>query len=324
MAHGTTGTSGEAIRFTVQAIIITAGFIALPSVFPEGLWWLSVLVPLPVFLYLTISGTQKGQVIITRAFILAAGISLLFGNPANLLFTCTFLPLGFILARSWRQGESILRAGSIGLLATTAGWFSYITFASLGLETNPYSAFAVALEESFSATLSLYSQSTEITAEHLHNLEAAFTELHRIIMMVLPGLIAGFAVFFTWLNLLLANWLLKKTQPEARCWPGFPEWVLPDFLVWGVIASGILIFLPAKTLTVVGLNSAFFLATLYLLQGLAILTSLMQKWTTPRPVRVLIYVLLVIQAYGLLLLAIIGLVDVWADFRKNKETKISL
>jgi uncharacterized protein YybS (DUF2232 family) len=57
----------------------------------------------------------------------------------------------------------------------------------------------------------------------------------------------------------------------------------------------------------------------YFFQGLAIVASLLNKWSVPMLIRVLIYALIFIQTYGIIILSFLGLADVWADFRKLKQ-----
>jgi uncharacterized protein YybS (DUF2232 family) len=68
-----------------------------------------------------------------------------------------------------------------------------------------------------------------------------------------------------------------------------------------------------------GLNGLIVCSTVYFFQGLAIAASLLNKWSVPRMIRVLIYALIFIQTYGIIVLSFLGLVDVWADFRKLNQ-----
>ena len=101
-------------------------------------------------------------------------------------------------------------------------------------------------------------------------------------------------------------------------WPPYSDWRLPDVAVWLVIASGTMLFLPVGDVRLYGLNGLMVCAVLYFFQGLAVLGTLFNRWRVPPVVRILIYVLTIMQMYGLLFLSVLGLVDVWADFKKPR------
>ena len=60
---------------------------------------------------------------------------------------------------------------------------------------------------------------------------------------------------------------------------------------------------------------------LYFFQGLAVFNSLLGRWGVPLFVRIILYFVFFIQSYGLIILAILGLSDIWIDLRKNIESQ---
>ena len=101
-------------------------------------------------------------------------------------------------------------------------------------------------------------------------------------------------------------------------WPPYRDWRLPDITVWAVIASGIMLFMPTTGARLFGLNGLMVCAVLYFFQGLAVLGTLFNRWRVPPVVRILINMLTLMQLYGLLFLSVLGLIDVWADFKKPR------
>jgi uncharacterized protein YybS (DUF2232 family) len=59
--------------------------------------------------------------------------------------------------------------------------------------------------------------------------------------------------------------------------------------------------------------------TLYFFQGLAVFVALLERWRTPTFLRVLLYVVFILQSYGMLMLTILGLSDVWFNFRRPRD-----
>nr|MDA8165921.1 DUF2232 domain-containing protein [Desulfobacteraceae bacterium] len=75
-------------------------------------------------------------------------------------------------------------------------------------------------------------------------------------------------------------------------------------------------------LNIFGLNLLLGLGLLYFFQGLGVLAALLGRWSVPRPLRWAITILLLVQFYGMVMVAILGLADTWADFR-NRPPKPS-
>jgi len=60
---------------------------------------------------------------------------------------------------------------------------------------------------------------------------------------------------------------------------------------------------------------------LYCFQGTAIMVFYFSKWNVPIFLRLVIYIILFFQSLGAILLAVVGVVDVWADSRKLSSTE---
>ncbi len=46
--------------------------------------------------------------------------------------------------------------------------------------------------------------------------------------------------------------------------------------------------------------------------------ALLERWRTPTT-RVLLYLVFILQSYGMLMLAVLGLSDVWFNFRRPRD-----
>jgi len=54
----------------------------------------------------------------------------------------------------------------------------------------------------------------------------------------------------------------------------------------------------------------------YFFQGLAILFHYFNKWNIPTPLKIIIVLIILIQAMAFILVALVGLIDTWKDFRQ--------
>ncbi len=102
----------------------------------------------------------------------------------------------------------------------------------------------------------------------------------------------------------------------------FAQWRLPSGLIWVLIGAGFLLLVPADIVSLVGRNLLVVLLPLYFLQGMAIVSSFLQKKTYPPLVKGLIYALLLILNPLPIIITCAGVFDLWIDFRRPRQKKI--
>ncbi|MBN2251676.1 MAG: DUF2232 domain-containing protein, partial [Candidatus Altiarchaeota archaeon] len=106
---------------------------------------------------------------------------------------------------------------------------------------------------------------------------------------------------------------------KGMWYPSFGDlsrWKIFDKVVWLVVIAGIFIMIPLETLRILGLNILIVLLFIYMLQGLAIMSFFFQRKNVPVFMRALGYFLVFAQQFLLLIVAGVGLIDTWVDFRK--------
>ncbi len=302
---------------TIRAIAVTALVFTVPTVM-VGLEWLHCLMPLPVCYFLSVYGQKRGTAIMAGALAIASGVSLWTGALPGLLFSLTLLPIGFILAKAERKKEPAQRAGlqSVGYLVVVwlvAGWLI-----GTATQTNPYLELRQSLDKGFEATFALYRDSGHFPADDLQAIKGFIDALRVQVARLFPALLLTSIICTVWLNIVVSQWLLRRRDPSRTNREDLKNWRLPELLVWPVILAGIALVVPDERLNTVGLNAGLVLLVLYLSQGLAIVSSLMQKWSLPLTIRAITYSLLFLQAYGIAFVAALGLADIWVDFRKPR------
>ncbi len=93
------------------------------------------------------------------------------------------------------------------------------------------------------------------------------------------------------------------------------SWHAPDVWVWGLIAALFLDVLPWKAANIAGWNMTFLAVVVYTVQGIALLEHYLRK-IAMHPVARGIITGLILATPLLAFLTALGVVDVWADFRK--------
>ena len=304
----------------LAGLAILTAFLLLPSLLAEKIGWLACLIPLPVFYYYVSLGRQRGAIALRNAVLLASGCAVLFGILPMLIFSLTLVPLGIVLSCGIFKEKSPVAAGFNGFLVLTLTWLLYWTGLALLYGTNPYGSLLAQLDRGLSSGFLLYEKSAGLKPEILESVRQAVEILRVYIPKILPALLVSALLGTTWLNLVLGTLLLQTKDRRLTPWPDYSEWKLPEPLVWLVILSGVCLLLLPRPLSLLGLNGLIVCSTLYFFQGLAIAAKLLKRWSVPKLIRVLIYALIFIQTYGIIVLSFLGLVDVWADFRKLNQT----
>jgi uncharacterized protein YybS (DUF2232 family) len=303
----------------VKGLILLIAVLLLPTLLPEKIGWLTSFVPLPIFYYLVILGKKDGTILIRNAILLSVAGALLIGSMPVLIFSFAMAPLGITFSHAVFRRKNPVETGFVGFLFLAVAWILFWSGLGMIHQINPYTVLLVELDKGLSNGLMLYEESAALAPETLESIRIAVELLRNYIPKVLPALLVSAILTITWSNLVLGNWLLKRKDKKLTKWPDYIEWSLPEPLVWLVIVAGITVFLLPAPMSIIGLNVLIVCATVYFFQGLAIVTSLLNKWSVPMLIRVLIYALIFIQTYGIIILSFLGLADVWADFRKLNQ-----
>ncbi|MFH1217489.1 MAG: DUF2232 domain-containing protein [Pseudomonadota bacterium] len=301
----------------LRVFLVTA-LLFLPAM-SEELGWMRTFIPLPVFYFLVVYGEKDGVALLTKA-IVAAGVGCIVVNTLpGYIISLSFLPLAFVLARSFRQKDSVLRSGMTGSIVLVTIWFIGAGLYGIIEHVHPYRQILDTIDISLTETFTAYQQSSEISAETLAQIEAAFTRIRTLIPVIFPAIILITTLSTVWVNMLLGDMLIKKKNIQLSHWPPYGQWKLPDQMVWAVIIFGIGLMLPIPALNKICLNGVLISGILYFFQGLAVLSNLFNRWAVPWAFRLFVYALILVQAYGIIFLAIAGLIDVWFDLRKSRN-----
>ena len=93
-------------------------------------------------------------------------------------------------------------------------------------------------------------------------------------------------------------------------------WKAPEKIVWLLIATGGMILFPFHAVKYSGVNLLILCLFIYLCAGLSIIGYYFKVKRFPIFFKIMFYTLILIQQYLLLFVVVLGLFDLWADFRK--------
>ncbi len=306
------------ISSIITAVLLTSLALIVPGIQWSLFGWLHFFLPLLAFFLFARYGGYSGKRLLLTGAAIAFIVDMFMGNVDLFVFSCASLFAGFVLHRSAERGDSPPLSGLQGILALAGGWLLVMVGLSAGSEVSVYGQFLHTLDQGMTETLEYYRQSDSLSAETLDVMETTLAQMKVVVPMVMPGVLGSLVLLIVWLTMVLGNGLVLKASGYSA-WPSYRTWQLPERLVWLVIAMGVLAVLPLRPFRLIGVNSVILLSIIYCFQGLSITVFFMNKWNVPLLLRSFFYVMIVFQSLGTVILLIVGIADIWLDFRKLKN-----
>ncbi len=310
---------GVPYRDFFLAVAITAVvFIMVAVITPLGVFG-GLLVPLPILYYYS----RLGRIFGVLVFSLSLLITLLaLGSLSRETGFVYFLLLGFlggalseVLRKDYSIEKTVLYAGLL-LLAMA---FAILIWVSLSTGNMPWSVVGTHISAVVQKNIDLYSR-TGIPAQHIELIRSNADQITRALIGIFPSVALVGTFFLVWVNILEGKWLFRIRGMWYPSFGDLSRWRIRDKTVWLVVIAGVCVIIPFDTARIVGLNMLIVLVFIYMLQGLAIMSFFFQSKNVPAFLRAFGYFLVFAQQFLLLIVAMVGLIDTWADFRKlNKN-----
>lgn len=311
--------AGPALGKIFLSILGFVFAILLPVLDWSVFGWLHGFLPLLTFFILYRYGLHVGNRIVLTGTSLALLGALLFQLFEPILISLSFLPAGYMLAHSAIRREGPIKAGLKSSVLLGASWLIIVSIFNYLHKVSPYAVFLGSIDQGITEALAFYKQSETVTPEALTLLETTFYQMKVVLPLILPAILAGFVLLTIWFSMVVGNRMLDKIYGNPP-WPEYRLWQLPERLIWVVIVGAFLALLPFQAIKIIGINLLIFLSIVYCFQGLAIFSFFLQTWKIPVFLRPFLYIIVVFQSFGTMLLLGCGLADVWLDMRKLKNS----
>lgn len=240
------------------------------------------------------------------AIVLAATGGPEVGLGFALLFGCPTVALAEAQAARWRVESAVL----VGLITGCMAFAALALFAHGDLPS-----LVAAAHEQVAHAVDAFVKNPRVTDGTGAPLDVDPQVLVGAIVQVLPALLvlSGGAVLL--INVLLIRaWMPEVDQQDLR------RWRAPDGLMWALIASGFGMFAPYHGAALVATNLFILLLGCYFCQGLAIVAYYLTRYRVPRGLRIATYALVVLQHVVAAVVLLLGVFDLWADFRRVTTT----
>jgi len=142
-------------------------------------------------------------------------------------------------------------------------------------------------------------------------LETTWKEAKERLLYYFPAILGLFYLLAG-----VVNVVLSRIVSDGRSFlPGLAGWHFSDHMVWLLIASGAAALFGHGPWEMVGKNGLLVLAGIYVIQGVAIAHYHFERNGVSLWFRAIFYMLITLYWYGLLSIALLGLLEVWWRIR---------
>ncbi len=311
--------AGSVVARLTAVLVGAAGTFALFAasfVIPPIGFFSGILAPFPVMYFRLRHGRSIGLIILLTA---VAAMTAIFGiNAAAVyLLQCGIIALVLpeLLLRGYGAARSIAwtTAVNVAILAASAVIFTQVSGQDL------HKAFSGEISTSISRALALYEKSG-VKGEELSMFKQSMDMAAALVIRIYPSLVTILLGIMAGCNIALIRrpaFMMGYRFPLGD----FKELRLPEHLVWVLIVAGFAMLAPSPFVTIPALNVLVVMTTLYFLQGLAVVLTIIARQAFTGIIRVFMWVMLLVQPYLAAVVAAIGIFDIWGDFRTPKKQK---
>ncbi|MBQ4403593.1 MAG: YybS family protein [Selenomonadaceae bacterium] len=271
----------------------------------------------PLALLTARQGAGKGLTALVVAFILLAIlISPLLAARIVLSFGICGVALGWCVKKNFGAVRIFLTT----LIVASAAQVLSLWLLLVIMDVNFIETQVEMVRESFNESFAMYEgmgvDKVRIN-EAKSQVEPALQTLTFLMptLLMLSALINSVAVWFT------SKWIFPKLQMKLPTMPPFAEWKFPALFFYTGIIGGLGIYWGLTRgwteIYEISLNLTIVSMIIGLLQGLALLSFIFDRYKISKIMRRIFYVILVLNMFLLQLVAITGLVDMLFDYRKR-------
>jgi len=294
---------------SIATLALFLAFITLPPV--------GVLAPLPAMYYALKSGKSVGIAVVLI-------ISALLAIIADPMFIVIYLAqsglisltVPYFMGKGWGGGRTI----AVSVFVAFAFLLLVAAFFWLVQGVDPHAAVLKQISPSIPQMTAFY-EKMGYKGEELQTLQQVAKDYVALVARIYPAIVLVGIGVIAGLNLLVLRRMaarLGQTLPLGE----LKEFRNPDHLIWFVISAGFTLLLNNSDITTAALNLLVVTLSLYFLQGLAIILHFFDRFAVNRVFRVIFYVLLAIQPYLVFAATLLGIFDLWGNFRTPKQQNL--
>jgi len=243
-----------------------------------------------------------------------------FGQALGMLYGFFALLGGMLFAFLGRiRAIEYLVLGTSAVLFVAMGSVLYYLFGSWSAMVADFQASAA---KHVTAALAVQ-EKMGWSRESIDAVKERLPEAIDAMLRMLPALLFITTAVIVLINVVLLLRRFPERRPEWLSLETLRDWKAPEYLVWGLIACGFVMFIPGlESLRAAAANLLLVIGGCYFAQGLAVIAFFFHKNNVPRFLRAVTYVLIMFQQIFTLLVVGLGLFDLWGDFRRLSKDNL--
>ncbi|MDR3554612.1 MAG: DUF2232 domain-containing protein [Syntrophobacteraceae bacterium] len=309
------GTGGE-IKEALYLTVITVGLFLSILFVPVAGFFLSMLTPAPTAVAIVRRNGARAWIVPGCSLVLGAGMLVALGLPESVPYLFGLIGMGAVLGSGFRRGWPAGKLVGLSSLVVigVAALFALVGF----IQTRGQMVHLLEqdMRDVITAAMKQLGTGSPVKTEDMGK---DLLEMVPIVVSMMPGILISCTLMISWVNLLVCR---RYCRGAAGYFGGEERlclWKSPEHLVWAVIAGGVMLLVPSSGLKLFGSNLILVLGTVYFFQGLAIVAFFFERWRVPLFVRGFVYAVFFLGRVVSMGVAVLGLFDVWFDFRKHNK-----
>lgn len=271
----------------------------------------------PLAVLTTRQGTGKGLTALFVSFLLLA---MLISPIPAIRLALGFGVCGVALGWCVRKNFGAVRIFFTVLVVASAAQVFSLGFLIAVMDVNLIDMQIEMLQESFAESFAMY-ESLGVDPQRISEGKAQVEPALQTLAFLMPTLIMLTALINSVAVWLTAHWIFPKLQLKIPTLPPFAQWRFPVLFLYTAIIGGLGMYWGVTRgwteIQEISLNLTVVSMLIGLLQGLALLSAIFDRYKISTFVRRLIYVILILNMFLLQLVAITGLIDMIFDYRKK-------
>ncbi len=295
---------------------LASAFLAYGLHFPGTAVFVVLFIPLPLLILLVRYGFGWGSV---GGAVSVAVVTFLAGPLDTLIWILGFLPIITCLGLVIRRRGSLNQAVFSGSLISFVLIYVLLIYSPRLFHADVVGSSLSQLRTWMESAIKTYQDNGGDAAKVGMARELCENTLEYIRITV-PALLFSFTLTISWFNYSLVAKYLKRVDWFDGDFAPFTEWKVPDLWIWVFIVSFFLYFaasyLKVTFLTNLSVNLLTTFASIYFMMGMAIAAFFFQKWQRSFFWTVMLLVVIMLEPFLAILVAVLGAFDFWFDFRK--------
>jgi uncharacterized protein YybS (DUF2232 family) len=173
-----------------------------------------------------------------------------------------------------------------------------------------------------------YASLLSIDQSQLDSVIQQTQDILRFFPYVVPGVLVSLFLMASVLNYIASSKMLKKYRINIEQFLSFKEWDIPWYYCWGAIAGLALVLIPSQgsnidmIIDIVGFNLLAVFGFMYFVLGIAVLWGIFERFKISIILRVIILIVVgLFIGFTIFILPFLGLIDIWANFRKLRRER---